>query len=706
MSERDPSESKARKRRKSRRRSLRVPVDEVPRPTQSADAAGEGAHEDGGATMEIPAFDEARVMLDEVGRATLVEVDAPGESVEAELPEESLEAELPEESVEAELPEESVEAELPEESVEAEAAGATSEIEPADEERRLEPPAGEGEEPIASEPTVVAAPPQQPRVAGQADAAADEPASVEVDLGADDDEFDGGPTAVEALPEARAEEPAPAPAKPVAVVVVQRVVSVVSAPSSPPPPPPSEELDTAPGTEVAVDVDEDDEPDVRVGELEGEEELDVDVDEGDEAQARRRDSAPELPSEEAEELLEEEAALVEAAAQEAEARAQADGEPAGKKRPSKRPPPPPSNKPAKEPAPPPPPEPEPPQAAPPRRKKPRKAWYEELFNDDYLRTVPIPHPRVIHRQCDFIEQRFGLAQGATILDVGCGLGLHAVELTRRGYLVVGLDLSLPMLSRAADEAQEHGFKINFLHADMREMNFDGAFDAVLCYGTTFGYFDDDTNRQVVDRLLRALKPRGLLLLDVVNRDYLIRSQPNLVWFEGDGCVVMEESRMNYITSRLEVKRTVILDDGRQRDNVYSLRTYSLHELGQILHHQGFRVVEVTGWEAHPGVFFGSDSPKLIILAERRPAGPPSVPGRSASGEIPAVSGSDPAPPPSGEAEEEAPPPEPVAAAPEERPDPSPAVAEALAETLEKSGELEVAPDDDAEELAEDDLEDE
>ena len=308
-----------------------------------------------------------------------------------------------------------------------------------------------------------------------------------------------------------------------------------------------------------------------------------------------------------------------------------------------------------------------------------------------------------------MEQRLGLAPGATILDVGCGLGSHAVELTRRGFLVVGLDLSLPMLSRAADEAQDHGLKINFLHADMREMNFDGAFDAVLCWGTTFGYFDDDTNKLVIDRLYKALKPRGHLLLDVVNRDYVIRGQPNLVWFEGDASVVMEETQMNYITSRLEVKRTVILDDGRQRDNLYSLRLYALHELGQILHLQGFRVVEVTGREAHPGVFFGADSPKLIILAERRPqqAAPPPPRARSVSGEIAAAS----EPPPDRTPDEGRPEAlieesgleEPMveAHATESGVEPSDAVAAALAETLEQSSEeLErsgevILPDDDA-----------
>jgi hypothetical protein len=160
-------------------------------------------------------------------------------------------------------------------------------------------------------------------------------------------------------------------------------------------------------------------------------------------------------------------------------------------------------------------------------------------------------------------------------------------------------------------------KINFLHSDMREMSFEGQFDAVLCWGTTFGYFDDESNKKVLERLYQALKPRGLLLLDIVNRDFVVRQQPNLVWFEGDGCVCMEETQFNFIKDRLEVKRTVILDDGRQRETYYSVRLYTLHEIGQLMHHQGFRVASISGREATPNVFFGADSPRMIILAERR-----------------------------------------------------------------------------------------
>lgn len=107
------------------------------------------------------------------------------------------------------------------------------------------------------------------------------------------------------------------------------------------------------------------------------------------------------------------------------------------------------------------------------------------------------------------------------------------------------------------------------------------------------------------------------MLGIVNRDFVVRSQPNVVWFEGDGCLCMEETSFDYIGSRLNVKRTLLMEDGRQRESGYSVRLYTLQEIGQLLHHQGFRVEEVSGSEAIPGVFFGADSPQMLILAERR-----------------------------------------------------------------------------------------
>ena len=249
----------------------------------------------------------------------------------------------------------------------------------------------------------------------------------------------------------------------------------------------------------------------------------------------------------------------------------------------------------------------------------RKArpWWEDLFNDDYIRTMAKITDDQIAAEADFIEDSLGVAKGGTMLDLACGTGRHSIELARRGYEVVGFDLSLAMLARAADEAQEREQKLNFVQGDMREMTFDEAFDGIFSWNTSFGFFDEDTNAKVIGRVHKALKKGGQFILDVANRDFIARQAPSLAWFEGDGCVCMDEMAIDWITSRMRVKRTLMMDDGRSKEIEYSIRIYALHELGRILHEQGFRVAEVSGRIGTPGVFFGGESPRTLILAEKR-----------------------------------------------------------------------------------------
>jgi SAM-dependent methyltransferase len=245
-------------------------------------------------------------------------------------------------------------------------------------------------------------------------------------------------------------------------------------------------------------------------------------------------------------------------------------------------------------------------------------WHEHFFGEAYLRTVRTPTPKEVAVECDFIERALRVSVGSRVLDVGCGLGVQTVELASRGYHLVGLDISATMVSRAYDEAEDRGLQIDFVRGDMRDVTFEEPFDALLCWGTTFGYFSEDENELAVRQFHQALKPDGTLLLEVVNRDFMIGSQPNQVWFEVDGAVCMEETDFDYQTSRLRVKRRVASHSGQQNDRRYSIRLYALHEIQSLLERNGFRVDEISGREATLGIFFGVHSPKMIIRAERVP----------------------------------------------------------------------------------------
>jgi len=259
-------------------------------------------------------------------------------------------------------------------------------------------------------------------------------------------------------------------------------------------------------------------------------------------------------------------------------------------------------------------------------------WYEHFFGKAYLRTVRTATPKEVAVECDFIERALRIPVGSRVLDVGCGLGVQTVELASRGYHLVGLDISATMVSRAYDEAEDRGLQIDFVRGDMRDVTFEEPFDALLCWGTTFGYFSEEENELAVRQFHQALAPNGMLLLEVINRDFIIGSQPNQVWFEVDGAVCMEETDFDYETSRLRVKRRVASHSGQQNDRLYSIRLYALHEIRSLFERNGFRVDEISGREATQGIFFGVHSPKMIIRAERLPgpfseegSSPPSVP---------------------------------------------------------------------------------
>ena len=117
-------------------------------------------------------------------------------------------------------------------------------------------------------------------------------------------------------------------------------------------------------------------------------------------------------------------------------------------------------------------------------------------------------------EVDALVDVLDLVPGDRVLDVGCGPGRHSHELARRGYEVVGLDVSETFLALARRDAPRGA---TFVHGDARTMSFDSEFDAVisLCqgaFGLAGGPGSDtavlDPDGAVLDRIVAAVRPGG------------------------------------------------------------------------------------------------------------------------------------------------------------------------------------------------------
>lgn len=245
-------------------------------------------------------------------------------------------------------------------------------------------------------------------------------------------------------------------------------------------------------------------------------------------------------------------------------------------------------------------------------------WYTQIFNEDYFRTISKSSPRQTRREAKFIVDRLGIEKGARVLDLCCGYGRHTIELAKQGFDMVGLDLSMVMLKKALADAQAGNQIIKFVHGDMQKLTFKAVFDAVYNVQTSFGYFDDLRNFKVLQGVYRALKPGGVLLIETINRDFVVEELPLRLWWKATECMLLEEIDMEHFTGVLKIKRSFVFEDsGRApwEQNIH-IRLYTPIELRAMLMRAGFNVLELSGDYSLPGAFFGATSPRIIFVAEK------------------------------------------------------------------------------------------
>lgn len=213
---------------------------------------------------------------------------------------------------------------------------------------------------------------------------------------------------------------------------------------------------------------------------------------------------------------------------------------------------------------------------------------EVWFSPDDMRYVTT-------KEITFIEKAMGLASGSAILDVGCGTGRHSLEAARRGHNVTGVDISGKLISKASSQARVEGLKIDFRIGDMRTLDFEGRFDAVIFMDVSFGIFDDIENQKVMKNALDALKPGGKALFSLFN-PYWWASHPHTRhWKDTKGEVIRTYS-FNGEEGRVEDRQIYInMEEGIRKElPIQSLRAYTPAEMKRMTINTGFTSFQIYG----------------------------------------------------------------------------------------------------------------
>jgi SAM-dependent methyltransferase len=241
-------------------------------------------------------------------------------------------------------------------------------------------------------------------------------------------------------------------------------------------------------------------------------------------------------------------------------------------------------------------------------------WTVDFFDDPYTQLFPFPGAEQTESEVEALSQLLPPSP-ARILDVACGPGRHAVRLAGRGHRVVGIDSSTSFLEIARDAATDLGVDVEFIQADMRSVDFDSEFDVALSLFTAWGYFDDEQNQQVLDRVARSLRAGGRLIIDLIHRDWLMSVYTPKDWTElDDGQFAVAERTFDPVSGVNVVTHRWHTVDGLVRERQHRLRIYTATELDRMLRHAGLVPLDWYGsFSLEP---FTHRSRRMLVVAER------------------------------------------------------------------------------------------
>lgn len=238
-------------------------------------------------------------------------------------------------------------------------------------------------------------------------------------------------------------------------------------------------------------------------------------------------------------------------------------------------------------------------------------WFKNWFDSFYY------HKLYRHRNTaeakEFIDALIQFIQpkkNARILDLACGKGRHSIYLNKKGFDVVGVDLS----QNSIDEANKHANStLHFSQMDMRNLHCTEPFDFVMNLFTSFGYFAHKSeNIQVLEGVHKILNPKGIVVIDFLNASQVIR---NLIPEEVKTVDNITFTINRFVENNTVVKAIKIQDQKEILHFEERVSMFELEDFEEMFAQTKFKLLHHFG-SYHLDAFDADHSERLILIAQK------------------------------------------------------------------------------------------
>lgn len=252
-------------------------------------------------------------------------------------------------------------------------------------------------------------------------------------------------------------------------------------------------------------------------------------------------------------------------------------------------------------------------------------WTEEYIAKQMLQAHLNPNFDGASRRILIIDETVGflaknvLKENSMILDLGCGPGLYAERLCKRGHKVTGIDFSRNTINYARKSAEKQGLNIEYECINLFELNYFEKYDVVMQVYGEINTFSDIERDKLFDIVKNALKPNGLFIFDVSTPILRRKCGLRKNWYvsesgfwRGKPHIVLEEG--------FEYDDDIWLDQYIVADNngvqVYRnwFHDYTIEKIRRIVQSCGLKIINVMG--SLSGEALKEDSEWIAVIAQK------------------------------------------------------------------------------------------
>jgi len=201
----------------------------------------------------------------------------------------------------------------------------------------------------------------------------------------------------------------------------------------------------------------------------------------------------------------------------------------------------------------------------------------------------------IEKIVNWILERTDNNNKMKILDLGCGPGLYAELLAKKGHSIIGIDYSENSIQHATRQAKEKKLDIEYVKKSYLDLNFENQFDLIILIYLDFCVLLPEEREKVLENIYRALKKGGIFICDVVNQRNIDKKTISQSWevqetgFWKNTPYIALTNGYHYPEAKVLANHHIVISEDNTVDTyIFWSHYYEKDDLIQILESKGFK----------------------------------------------------------------------------------------------------------------------